>query len=360
MRVKLSFLFGAFGFLLCRATGWTQLPEDALTVEMLQSLAESRENTLSSAVTATYSVKYMRLPGKSAWLLQGMANHTIAKAPVDETKEPVLQSFHECKLRLLDSVFSLEISEPRNGHLELNHTDGTLSWLHLPKQNWAQILVTPLTPQNMGVQKPWLPSYLTTFPDSMLGVATGKKALTLGKLLVPSPDKTIEIYPADNGDVVVKIGTAIKSKIQGHELVREVTLGKAVGFAPIHYVAFYRWGADAFPPCIEVRYEDFARAGAVSFPRRIVFVSSDNQQVHGKPGAAEKVSDIQSYQTEELTVAVSDLKLDQSLTAEEFAFKLPPKTTVQDMFAQKQYTTQDPKDAVETLGRELDKAPKVK
>ncbi|MDR3404761.1 MAG: hypothetical protein P4L99_19815 [Chthoniobacter sp.] len=348
----------AIGVPLCFFPLATNAVQEIPSIEAIHDLVEAREAALTYSISAKYSVRVKRLPGKNEWLRYCVDNHSITAPSGPYLEDNAMEFASDCRLELNGAMLKLALVDPRDpGHEEDYQTDGSLSWLYVPEKKGATLRVKAISPKTFGEERPWLPAYLTTFPSSM--VAASSNGPTLSALLSPAAGNKIHMEVADGGDLILEVRSPIaKTDAGDHDLVRKITLGRNVGYVPTRYIAYIQVGSNSFPPDVDARYEDFVRDGAIQTPRRIVIRSSRGERVHGKAGDPLKPSDFKTFQIEELTAVIDELKIAPILDVGSFAFKVPPGTKVFDMYSGQQYTTKNPADSVEKLGEEAAKLKK--
>lgn len=313
-----------------------QAAENVPSIAVIRARMETREAALTNSISAQYFVRVKGLPGKTAWLKFCVANHTLPAsilAGVSNDAGEWIEWAADCRLELSGSMLKLAVVDPRDPGPKVYHptyqTDGQVSWIYYPGSKSATIREKPISPRTFGEAQPWLPAYLTQFPTNFVGLNTNGP--TLSTLLSRNAGNKIHVESGEDGDLILEIHSPIpKSNWRDHDLVRKITLGRRVGFAPTRYVFYAQVGTEVLSPAIEARYENFVQNGPVQIPNQIVVVTSRTERQRGSMGDPFQSSDFKSFQIEELTATIDELTVAPPLDAGSLAFHLPLGTKVFD------------------------------
>lgn len=248
MGIRRLFALGAL--LLLDLSLTTHAAEGLSSVAAIRARMEARESALTHSISAKYSVRSKDLPGKDAWLKLCVANHTLPASilvgvPIDSGER--LAWAADCRLELSGAMLKLAEIDPRDPSPEEvdYQTDGHVSWLYFPKSKNATIREMPISPRTFGEERPWLPTYLTQFPTNVAGFMTNGP--TLSDLLARKAGNKIHVEWGEDGDLILEIRSPVKrSHWRAHDLVRKITLGRRVGFAPTRCITYVQVGTEDF------------------------------------------------------------------------------------------------------------------
>jgi hypothetical protein len=272
------------------------------------------------------------------------------------TKDGELESSHLYTLKILGQRYQLAGIDQLDGHNRDPSewcSDGDIGWNYSPNTASLMIQADAVHSADLQEYQPDLRGFLTQYPIYTCGeraAGCSSASSTLRKLLLPPVGRPVRLHPFQitkrsgditsaghparlhalpDGKLVFEITTPVfRSTLPWHVMRRKITLDPALGFAPVEYQFYVQCGEEVFPPKLTARYEDFADVGGIQVPRKLVFVTSSILQIHGRFGGALKVADFQTYEIEELTIKIRDLKLNQTFDVKDFAFNPPPGTVV--------------------------------